>query len=358
MIERLQSWVAAQAQLRPESTAMVLKCQRMTYGRLEEISNQLARMLIEGGCRRGDRVCLLLPKSPSAIAGILGVLKADCIYVPLDPSCPAARLAKIVETCENRWILAGGSASPVLNELASNYPSGSAMRIGWLDERGAAGENCKPEFSFADLSAFSGEPLDSGNTSSDPAYIMFTSGSTGSPKGVVITHSNVIHFIEWAVPYFGLSDTDRLSCHSPLHFDLSVFDIFGAFAAGAELHLVTPDLNILPNKLAGFIRDSELTQWFSVPSAHTYMAKFDVVKAGDFPKLRRLLWCGEVLPVPVLAYWMKRLPHVAFTNLYGPTEATIASAYHTVPVCPEDLRSPIPIGRPCGGEALHVLDEE
>jgi len=336
---------------------MVLKGERNTYGRLEEVSNQLARMLIDGGCRRGDRVCLLLPKSPAAIVGILGILKADCMYVPLDPACPAARLAKIVATCENRWILAGGSANPVLNELASNYGSGSAMRIGWLDEVGVAGENCTPEFSFADVSAFSGEPLDSGNTSSDPAYIMFTSGSTGSPKGVVITHSNVIHFIEWAVSYFDLGESDRLSCHSPLHFDLSVFDIFGAFAAGAELHLVAPDFNVLPNKLADFIRDSRLTQWFSEPAVLNYMAKFDVVKAHDFPALKRLLWCGEVLPVPALTYFMKRLPHVNFTNLYGPTEATIASSYYAVPDCPVDERAAIPIGKPCGGEKLFVLDE-
>ncbi len=358
MIERLQSWVAAQAEHCPEATAMVLMGARMTYGRLEETSNQLARMLIGGGCRRGDRVCLLLPKSLAAIVGILGILKADCIYVPLDPSCPAARLAKIVETCENRWILAGGSASPVLNELAGNRRSGSAMRIGWLDECGAAVPNCEPKFTFADLRALSGRPLDSGGASSDPAYIMFTSGSTGSPKGVVITHSNVIHFIEWAVPYFGLGQTDRLSCHSPLHFDLSVFDIFGTFAAGAELHLVTPDLNLLPNKLAAFIRDSRLTQWFSVPSVLNYMAKFDVVKANDFPALKRLLWCGEVLPAPALAYFMERLPHVSFTNLYGPTEATIASSYYTVPDCPQDARAAIPIGRPCDGEKLFVLDEK
>jgi len=358
MIQSLHSWAAAQAQQRPEATAMVLKGERMTYGRLEEISNQLARMLIEGGCRRGDRVCLLLPKSPAAIAGILGVLKADCIYVPLDPSSPAVRLATIVETCQNRWILAGGSASPLLKELAGTYGSGSAMQIGWLDECVETTENCKPAFSFADLSSFSGEPLDGRNTASDPAYIMFTSGSTGSPKGVVITHSNVVHFIEWAVSYFGISDTDRLSCHSPLHFDLSVFDIFGAFAAGAELHLVAPELNVLPNKLADFIRDSRLTQWFSVPSALNYMAKFKVVKPNDFPALRRLLWCGEVLPVPALTYFMKRLPHVSFTNLYGPTEATIASSYYTVPDCPTDHRAAVPIGRPCGEENLFVLDEK
>jgi non-ribosomal peptide synthetase component F len=225
MIQRLQDWVAAQAQQRPEATALVLGNERMTYGRLEEISNQLARMLRKGGCGRGDRVCLLLPKSPRAIASILGVLKAGCIYVPLDPSCPAARLAKMVATSENRWMLVGGPAGPIVDELADKYSVGSGMRIGWLDEH-AAGMNRKPEFSFADLSAFSSEPLDSLNTARDPAYIMFTSGSTGNPKGVVITHSNVIHFVEWAISHFGIGGTDRLSCHSPLHFDLSVFDIF------------------------------------------------------------------------------------------------------------------------------------
>ncbi len=358
MIQRLHSWVAAQAQRRPEATAMVLKDETMTYGLLEQVSNQLARMLIEGGCERGDRVCLLLPKSPAAIAGILGVLKAGCIYVPLDPACPAARLGKIVATCQNRWILAGGFAGPLLKELAGNDHSESAMRIGWLDECVETNENCKPAFSFADLSSFSGEPLDAGNTASDPAYIMFTSGSTGSPKGVVITHSNVVHFIEWAVPFFGIGETDRLSCHSPLHFDLSVFDIFGAFAAGAELHLVAPELNVLPNKLVEFIRDSRLTQWFSVPSVLNYMAKFEVVRPNDFPALKRLLWCGEVLPVPALTYFMKRLPHVSFTNLYGPTETTIASSYYAVSDCPTDDRAAIPIGKPCGGENLFVLDEK
>jgi amino acid adenylation domain-containing protein len=356
MIERLQDWVTARAERFPERTAIASKSQKVTYARLEEVSNQLARMLVEGGCQRGDRVCLLLPKSPAAIIGILGILKADCIYVPLDPSCPAARLARIVETCACRWILASKDTATVLDELMGKHGFGSSVRVGWLDEP-LAGEHFTPAFTFADLGLLPGGPLPSNNTSSDPAYIMFTSGSTGNPKGVVITHSNVSHFVEWAISYFGIGEAERFSCHSPLHFDLSVFDVFGTFAAGAELHLVTPDLNVLPNKLAAFIRDSELTQWFSVPSALTYMAKFDVVKPNDFPKLKRLLWCGEVLPVPVLAYWMQRLPHVTFTNLYGPTEATIASAYYTVPACPEDPRAAIPIGSACGGEKLFVLDE-
>jgi acyl-coenzyme A synthetase/AMP-(fatty) acid ligase len=87
------------------------------------------------------------------------------------------------------------------------------------------------------------------------------------------------------------------------------------------------------------------------------MAKFDVVAYGDFPSLRRVMWCGEAIPTPTLIYWMQRLPHASFTNLYGPTETTIASSYYTVPGCPSDERAPVPIGKACAGEELLILDE-
>src|SRR5437016_8824908 len=103
---------------------------------------------------------------------------------------------------------------------------------------------------------------------------------------------------------------------------------------------------------------ARLTQWFSVPSVLNLMAKLDVVRPGDFPDLRRVMWCGEVLPTPTLIHWMRRLPHARFTNLYGPTEATIASSYYTVPRCPAHERDPIPIGTACDGEELMILDDE
>jgi acyl-coenzyme A synthetase/AMP-(fatty) acid ligase len=124
------------------------------------------------------------------------------------------------------------------------------------------------------------------------------------------------------------------------------------------LHLVPLETALLPPKLAEFIRTSELTQWFSVPSVLNYLAKFNVVRQNDFPSLRRVLWCGEVLPTPALIYWMERLPKVRFSNLYGPTEATIASSYYDVTSCPADPKAAIPIGTPCDGEKLLVLDEK
>jgi amino acid adenylation domain-containing protein len=298
-----------------------------------------------------------MPKSPTAIVTMIGILKADGMHVPLDPTSPAPRLARIVDSCESRWILAAGPVGNLLEKLLSHASFGESISVGWMDGERDLQVNFRPKFFRRDLANYSDAFEDCRNSPEDPAHILFTSGSTGTPKGVVITHSNVIHFVEWAVKYFGIDSSDRNSGHPPLHFDLSQFDIFGTFAAGAQLHLVSADWGLIPNKLADLIRTSELTQWFSVPSALNYMAKFDVVGVNDFPALKRLLWCGEVFPTPVLTHWMKHLPHVIFTNLYGPTEATVASSYYTVPECPQDDRRPIPIGTPCKGEELLVLDE-
>lgn len=357
-LQLLQQLVTRQAELRPEQIAVRLQEQTLTYRELEEESNRLARLLQDAGCQKGDRIGFLIPKTPAAVVCILGILKADCIYVPLDTSSPAPRLAKIIAACQPRFILAGGPVTQLLNQLLSDLADQDAISIGWMEQSLPETHDFTIRFSATDLSAYASGSLDYLNTSSDAAHILFTSGSTGTPKGVVITHDNVLHFIAWAVKYFGTRPSDRISSHPPLHFDLSTFDLFGTLSSGAQLHLVSPALNLVPGKLADFIRASELTQWFSVPSVLNFMAKADVVAENDFPTLERLLWCGEAIQTPTLMYWMQRLPHVRFTNLYGPTEATIASSYYTVPQCPTDERDQVPIGTPCDGEGLLVLDDE
>ena len=352
----LQQFVTDQADRRPDHPAVVHGTGRLTYGELECTSNQLARQLIEAGCRAGDRVAVLMPKSPMAVVSLLAIYKAQAIYVPLDPACPAPRLSRILDSCDSAWLLAAGVEAAVLDAL---LPSAERRRpsLGWLGTGILESDRARAAFSLPDVSSMPADPPVYRNGSEDPAHILFTSGSTGTPKGVVITHANVIRFVEWGTRYFGMDGSDRVSAHPPLHFDLSFFDLFGAFAVGAELHLIPADLNLLPNKLAGLIRSSRLTQWFSVPSALTYMARFDAIGQDDFPALKRVLWCGEVLPTPTLIHWMRRLPHVQFTNLYGPTEATSASSYYTVPACPDDPQAALPIGTACDGEELLVLDE-
>ncbi|MGX2039935.1 amino acid adenylation domain-containing protein [Methylocaldum sp. MU1018] len=357
MPELLQHYLFRQAELRPDAVAVVLGNASLTYGELEWASSKLAWRLREAGCRRGDRVCLLVPKSPTAIVAMLGILKADAVYVPIDLASPAARLARMVRISEPWGVLISADAVKLLDDTLeqTDIPD---LAVGSVEPYPLAGNRFASRLDFTELHTYPSVPPDYENTGRDIAHILFTSGSTGTPKGVVITHGSVIAFVEWAKDYFGIAPGDRMSGHTPLHFDLSTFDIYGTLSAGAELHMVPPALNLLPHKLADFIRSSELTQWFSVPSAMNFMAKHGAVAPNDFPALKRMLWCGEVLPVPTLIHFMRRLPHVRFTNLYGPTEATIASSYYTVPECPRDERTAIPIGTACAGEALLVLDSE
>jgi len=346
----LQDTVTRTAQTRPEAIALVSGSARLTYGELDALSNRTARLLNHLGCRKGDRVALLLPKSIPAIVGMLAALKLGAVYVPLDTASPAARLGKIIDVCQPKFILSTTPGTALLTTLKAERCIGDDIQVGWLEDSRPTTPHFSIAFDWRDCLSTSAAPLAGNTTDADPAHILFTSGSTGTPKGVVITHRSVAHFLEWATRYFGTAASDRISCHPPLHFDLSTFDIYGTFLAGAELHLLPPDTNLLPTTLAAFIRDRELTQWFSVPAALKYMASFDVLRQNDFPALKRILWCGEALPVPTLIYWMQRLPHATFTNLYGPTETTIASSYYTVPRSPSSETAGIPIGMACDGE--------
>jgi amino acid adenylation domain-containing protein len=352
----LQDALRRQAQARPEATAIVDGAAHITYGALERATNRLARCLNAAGCRNGDRVGILAPKSIAAVSGILATLKAGGIFVPLDPACPPPRLLAMIRSCGCRLILAAGPVQAVLAKLLAERVADEPIRVGWIDPGDPPAE-ALVSFTALDWNDAPDSAVPCQRRSEDVAHILFTSGSTGAPKGVMITHANVLAFLDWALPHFGHVPSDRISSHPPLHFDLSTFDIFGTLSAGAGLYLIPPSLSLMPQSIAEAIRSMELTQWFSVPSLLNYMARFDVVRFNDFPNLKRLLWCGEPFPTPALIYWMQRLPHVTFTNLYGPTEATIASSFYRVPACPASATDQIPIGRPCAGEELLVLHE-
>src|SRR5437899_9223435 len=199
----------------------------MTYRELEELGDRLARLLRPAGCEKGGRVGLLLPKSMPAIVGMVGAVKAGCVYVPMDTASPAARLAKIIDASEPKCILAISSTTNLLEAALLDQPIRKAVRVGVLEPGKPAGADAA--FSWDDLSSVSPLPVASNTNPGDAAHILFTSGSTGTPKGVVITHSNVIYFLKWAIGYFQTAASDRISCHPLLHFDLSTFDIWGTF---------------------------------------------------------------------------------------------------------------------------------
>lgn len=353
-VRSLHEYVSHQAERRPEAPAVWSDGQSLSYEELERRSNRLARLLKEGGCRSGDRVGILLPKSPLAVIAMLASLKADCIYVPVDPEGPDVRVRMILNAADCRCLLFSPARA---RSLLGDEVQGDGPQVVWMERRPECDKLVVARSSDAEAEALPDDPLSAAGRGNAPAHILFTSGSTGTPKGVVVSHANVIAFVGWANAYFGLGHADRTSCHSPLHFDLSTYDLYGSFAAGAQVHLVPPELNLFPARLIDFIRQRRLTQWFSVPSILAYVSRFDAVTPGDAPELKRVLWCGEVFPTPALKYWMDRLTHVRFTNLYGPTEATIASSHYTMPCPPATVDAEIPIGEACGGEEIAVLDE-
>lgn len=351
----LQDWVARFAERTPDAVAVVDGSESFSYRDLHTTSNRIARVLLTYGLRPNDRVAILAPRSARAILAIHGVLKAGGVYVPVDITGPLVRTQRILASAQPTFILVSSEGRKLTEQILGAEP-GLRLCTGWLE----SDEPTPPDWDFgwSEVMGSSDEPPHIRRAPDDLAHILFTSGSTGTPKGVAINHANVVSLIDWAVPYFGIEPSDRTSGHHPLHFDLSTFDMFGSFAAGAELHLVPPSLNLLAPRLADFIRSQELTQWFSVPSTLNYLAQFDALREGDMPKLRRVLWCGEVLPRATLTYMMERLPHASFTNLYGPTEATIASSFYRVPDGASNDSQPIPIGRACEGEELHILEED
>ena len=357
MTRLLQDAISARAEARPEATALVWEHKKLGYGELEALSNRVAQVLVDTRRAPGDRAAILIPKGFEAVIAILGALKAGAVYVPLDPAEPPARLARTLASAECRWILAADVDGAVLRNALAPEELRPKPLIGWLGEHSPLGAP-PVVFTRADLDAFPATrpAIEVGHRGL--AQILFTSGSTGQPKGVMIPHETILCFLDWALDYFGIAASDRIAQHAPLRFDLSTFDMFGTLSAGAELHIVPPQLNLLPHRLGKFIRDHRLTQILCVPSVLNMLAKFDVVRDDDFPELRRVLFAGEVLPTPVLAYWMRKLPRARFTNLYGPTETTIASSYYTVPEVPKSLTDPIPIGQACAGEELLILDHD
>ncbi|WUU11835.1 amino acid adenylation domain-containing protein [Streptomyces sp. NBC_00663] len=326
-----------------------------TYAELDLLSARLARTLLAHGIAPDDRVCLLLPKSAVAVSAMLAVLRCGAVYVPLDPRSPTARLRTVLRRCAPRWIIADPVYAAVLEECRDPDGSGGP-RVLW--SRAADEQGRRPgDVPWEEAAGADDGPCPELSAPSGLAYIMFTSGSTGVPKGVPITHDSVAHFARWLAGHFDIGAGDRLSGHPAFHFDLSVLDVYTALTSGAELRLVPDSATFMPERLAGFIRDARLTQWCSVPSVLVAMRARDVVGQDDFPELRRVMWCGDELPADTLGYWMRRLPHVRFTNLYGPTEATVASAFHTVTAVPDD-REQIPIGRAIPGEGLAVFTSE
>jgi amino acid adenylation domain-containing protein len=346
----LQQLLSASAKRNPEKAAVSARGSVLTYGELERQSNQLAQLLQARGLKRGERVGLYFPKSVESLVAMFGVLKAGGVYVPLDPQAPAERVGYIVDNCQVKVLITTGdrlhALDPAMMRLveftillsaAGNGSFASAMPWGALAE-------------------YPSTAPDEQSITTDLAYILYTSGSTGRPKGVMLTHQNALTFVQWCADTFQVTADDNLSNHAPLHFDLSVFDVYNSVEAGATLHLVTEDMTLFPASLTNFIRTRQISIWYSVPSALVLLLLHGNLRAEDLPRLRIILFAGEVFAMKYLRQLTELLPQVELYNLYGPTETNVCT-FHRVDRDRLEGMTSLPIGRACGNSEVFAVGE-
>ncbi|MFI6599318.1 amino acid adenylation domain-containing protein [Nonomuraea sp. NPDC050536] len=317
----------------PERPAVAGADGVMRYADLDRRADALAARMRGAGVARGDRVVIWAEKSPEVVAAMQAVLRLGAAYVPVDPATPLARGTAVIRDCAARLVCGDG---PRLSRMAGEY--GGAPRC--LD--------------ITEAVPGSAEPVNEPVGADDLAFVLYTSGSTGVPKGVCISHRNARAFVDWAAAELAAVPDDRFANHAGLAFDLSVLDLYAAFSSGAMVHLVPTELSYSPKRLVELLHEQRISVWYSVPSALTLMIREGGLLERPAPRtLRALLFAGEPFPIAklrLLAAWSR----ARLLNLYGPTETNVCT-YHQVEPADLERDRPAPIGLPAGGDTVWAI---
>ena len=311
----------------PDRPAVQDATTTFTHRELHELSNGVAGLLTSRGLTRGDRVGMWMPKQARSVAVMLGVSKCGGIYVPVDPQAPVDRAAFILGNADISVLV---TSRRLLASLSHHLESFASLRAVLVvdDQGGELSQTPVPTLGWGSVMPSGETPAIANAVDSDPAYMLYTSGSTGTPKGVVISHLNALTFIEWTIATFQIRPEDRLSGHAPLHFDLSVFDIYAALGTGACVVMVPDRIAPFPAEFAKWIEEQKITVSYMVPSAFIRLLKHGELERFSYPLLRTILFAGEVFPVKHLREVMPHFPQAEWYNLYGPTETNVCTWMH------------------------------
>lgn len=322
----------------------------LTYAELNRQADAMAAFLGGRGVGPGDRVGLALPKGLPSVVSLFGIMKAGAAYVPVDAAAPVERGRAILTDCQVRAVVVDRhTVAMAEGSLAA------AVLVGGGPDLSEESPDFVP---YDEVVRAAGLPPKLSRSEADLAYILYTSGSTGVPKGVMITHRNAMSFVDWCSSVLAPTEHDRFSSHAPFHFDLSILDIYVSLKHGATLFLISEDLGKNPKDLSRFIADNRLTVWYSTPSILTLLAQFGKLDSRDHSSLRLVLFAGEVFPVKHLRDLKRHWPKPVYYNLYGPTETNVCTFARIPDVVPAERDTPFPIGFACDHCVPLVLDDE
>lgn len=310
------------ADLFPNREAFKCGTASLTFSQLDAKTSQLAKYLINSGVKKGDRVGIYLNRCLETSIAIYGILKAGAVYVPLDFTAPHARTTSVIENCEIVFLI----SSPTLKSKVTKLLSYN------LNLKCIIGQTFAVPFTTVawediyniDLTDYNPPKI----LEQDLAYIMFTSGSTGVPKGIMHTHHSGLAYAKLSSELYNLSHKDRVGNHAPINFDISTFGYFSAPLAGACTVLVSDAHTKLPGSLAQLMSDENLTIWYSVPLALIQVLNSEMLDKLSMDSLRWVLFGGEVFGLKHLKELMKKWPKAKFSNVYGPAEVNQCTFYN------------------------------
>jgi D-alanine--poly(phosphoribitol) ligase subunit 1 len=335
---------------RPERPALWVGGVGYSYAELSRLAGSIAGWLSSGECQQVARVAILTSRSLEAYAGVLGTAWAGAAYVPLNPQLPPLRIAKILELSRVDALIVDKAG---LARLSPEVLAHAPQRI-LAPGLATAGRLGQAHVSGADAIPSDTRFVPMPRSEDDMAYLMFTSGTTGVPKGVMVTNGNVMAVLAALQTRYPMGSEDRVSQSFELSFDLSVADIFWTWGTGASLHVVPGTEVMAPDN---FIRERSLTVWASTPSTIAMLNRMRRLKVGIFPSLRYSWFCGEALPLASALAWRQAAPGSIVDNHYGPTEATVACMGYrfSVPAVVTPERQILSIGSPFPGTDAKIV---
>ncbi|MDE6056354.1 MAG: amino acid adenylation domain-containing protein, partial [Lachnospiraceae bacterium] len=333
-------WLDETAHRYPSKTALVDEEQKITYQDYRKNSIAIARAMIELGVGQQNPVVVYMEKSAKLVVSFIGIAYSRNVYSPIDVDMPGTRVDKILEVLQPKVVI----TTKELRLRFEQYQYKGKYLI--------YDDIIPQEDDELMVRSIMERIIDT-----DLLYVLFTSGSTGVPKGVGICHRSVIDYIEWVTEEFAITSDDSFGNQAPFYFDNSILDIYSSLRSGATLYIIPKKLFSQPVLLLEYIRENDINTIFWVPSALIAVAQLRALKNVDLTDtLKRVLFCGEVMPNKHLNFWRKYLPEAVYANLYGPTEITDACTYYKVERTFND-EDALPIGNPMRNTEVLLLDE-